>query len=142
MTTSGRPAKSRLALFAVLAIAVGCGEALPTVSGQLTLDGQPLSASDTVRVTIMFYPESDGAPAAALADHRGWYELATGATQGIAPGRYVAVVSAVDSSSGTDGTPQKRVITPEIYADPTRSGLVAEVKPGSNRFDFDLKSNP
>lgn len=131
-----------MAWLAALAVAVGCGGGLPTVSGKLTLDGQPLAASDTVRVTIMFYPESGGAPAAALVDSSGRYELATGATEGIAPGRYIAVVSAVDSSPSADGTPQKRVITPDMYADPTRSGLVAEVKPGSNRLDFDLKSKP
>lgn len=131
-------------LIALYASLPGCGESLPTVEGNLTLDGQPLAASDTVRVTIMFYPEGGGAPAAALADSSGHYELATGAKEGVAEGRYIAVVSATDSSpSPTAGeTPRKKVLTPAMYANPKQSGLVAEIKPGSNTIDFDLKSKP
>jgi hypothetical protein len=113
------------------------------VSGTLTLDGQPLAASDTVRVTIMFYPEGGGAPAAALADTNGRYELSTGGQMGIAQGRYVAVVSATDSSSdAAGGAPRKKIITPVKYADPKQSGLVADVKPGNNTIDFALESQP
>jgi hypothetical protein len=131
-------------LFLALGGFAGCGESLPTVSGNLTLDGRPLAASDTTRVTIMFYPEGGGAPAAALVDSNGHYQLATGAKEGVAVGRYVAVVSATDSapSGVAGGSPRKKVLTPAIYANPKQSGLVADVKPGSNTFDFDLKSKP
>lgn len=128
-------------LFA-LTVMLGCGNSLPTVSGRLTLDGQPLAASDTVRVTIMFYPEGGGAPAAALADSSGRYELATGGREGIAAGRYVAVISATESSPSTGGTAPKRVLTPAKYADPKQSGLQVKVMPGSNTFNFDLNSEP
>lgn len=126
-----------------IALSSGCGSGTPTVSGTLTLDGKPLAASDTVRVTLMFYPEGGGAPAAALADANGRYELSTGGQVGVAQGRYVAVVSAVETSGAAGGgAPQKKILTPAKYADPKQSGLVADVKPGNNTINFDLKSQP
>lgn len=128
----------------VMSVALtGCGNGLSSVSGDLTLDDQPLAGSDRVRATIMFYPESGGAPAAALADESGGYVLSTGAQDGLAPGNYLVIVSATESSppAVAGGTPSKRVLTPEKYANPKQSGLRAEVKPGRNTFNFDLKSD-
>jgi hypothetical protein len=90
----------------------------------------------------MFYPESGGAPAAAITDSQGRYQLATGAKVGLEPGNYAVVISATESTSseGNGDSPKKRVITPAKYADPKQSGFHAEVKPGSNTFDFDMRS--
>jgi hypothetical protein len=126
------------------AVLTGCGDGSASVSGRLTLDGQPLAGSNQVRATVMFYPESGGAPAAALADEQGRYRLATGARMGLAPGNYLVVISATESEPSTSeaDTPKKRVITPAKYADPKQSGFRAEVKPGNNTFDFDMQSKP
>ncbi len=124
------------------ALLTGCGGGPSSVSGNVTLDGQPLAGKDQTRVTIMFYPESGGAPAAALADEYGGYSLATGAQKGLAPGNYVVIIAATESTpAAAGGMPGKRMITPAKYADPKQSGFHAEVKPGRNTFDFDLKSS-
>jgi hypothetical protein len=130
--------------FALLPVVVlsGCSDGSANVSGRLTLDGQPLAGNNRVRATIMFYPESGGAPAAALADESGRFQLATGAKVGLAPGGYAVVVSATESGPAAPGSEsaKKRVITPARYADPKQSGFHADVKPGSNTFDFELNS--
>lgn len=137
LLASVRKPRFEIAFLALLTAALGCGNTLSSVSGTLTLDGKPLAASDTVHVTIMFYPEGGGAPASARVDSSGRYELATGAAEGIAEGRYVAIVSAIESAGGA-----AKSLTPEKYADPKQSGLAIEVRPGNNTFDFELKSKP
>jgi hypothetical protein len=89
----------------------------------------------------MFYPEGGGAPAAAVADDVGRYQLATGAQTGLAPGKYTVIIAATESAPmAKEGKTNKRVITPAEYMDPKKTKLRAEVQPGSNTFDFDLKS--
>jgi hypothetical protein len=131
------------ALLASLVL-TGCGGGTSSVSGKLTLDGEPLARTENVSVTIMFYPESgSGAPAAALADEAGGYVLSTGSQQGLAPGNYVVTLSATEFTppAVAGGMPGNRVLTPARYANPKQSGLRAEVKPGSNTFNFDLRSD-
>jgi len=134
----------RMAILAlVLVIVAGCGGSESSVSGSITLDGQPLATTDAVRVTIMFFPESGGAPAAARADESGQYSLSTGGQSGLAPGDYTVAISANDAGRPQNGeaAPAARATSPLHYANPKLSGLKAEVEPGSNTFDFDLKSS-
>lgn len=134
-------------LFPVLALGVvvaGCGSGLSSVSGNITLDGQPLAGGENVRITIMFYPASGrGAPAAAIADEDGGYFLSTGSKEGVVPGSYVVTLSAVEfiPSKTPGGMPAKKVLTPSRYANAKKSGLSADVKPGRNTFDFELHSD-
>jgi hypothetical protein len=135
----------QLCLAILLSITMsGCGNGLSSVSGRITLDGKPLAGSKSVRVMIMFYPESGtGAPAAAIADESGDYVVSTGSQSGLAPGNYVVTLSATEFTPAADprGMPTKRVLTPARYANPKESGLRAEVQPGRNTFDFKLHSS-
>jgi hypothetical protein len=132
--------KLRWGLLAVCVL-TGCGRAPASVSGKLTLDGKPLAGSNQMRVTIMFYPEAGGAPAGAVADEQGRYQLATGAQVGLAPGSYTVLVAATESApTAKEGMSKKRIVTPAEYMDAKKTKLRAEVQPGSNTFDFDLKS--
>jgi hypothetical protein len=125
----------------VVCVLPGCGGAPASVSGKLTLDGKPLAGSNQARVTIMFYPEAGGAPAGAVADEQGRYQLATGAQVGLAPGKYIVIVAATESTpTARADIPNKRIVTPIEYMDPKKTKLRAEVQPGSNTFDFDLTS--
>jgi hypothetical protein len=129
--------------FAALVLS-GCGNGLSSVSGNVTLDGKPLRGSESVRVTVMFYPASGrGAPAAAIADENGEYAVATGSKEGLAPGSYVVTLSAVEfiPSNVPGGMPGRKVLTPERYANAKESGLSADIKPGRNTFDFELSSD-
>src|SRR4051812_20217881 len=94
----------------LLFVLSGCSRAPASVSGKLTLDGKALAGSNQVRVTIMFYPEAGGAPAAAIADDQGRYQLATGAQVGLAPGKYTVIVAATESAPKAKGDmPNKRL---------------------------------
>jgi hypothetical protein len=143
MQRNGGYAAWRAGLLCLALIAcAGCGNGLSSVSGKLTLDGQPLARSEQVQVTIMFYPESGGgAPAAGMVDESGRYSLSTGRQDGIAPGDYLVALAAVEVKPSAPGRPpNKRVITPMRYTNPKQSELRAAVQPGSNTFDFELTS--
>jgi hypothetical protein len=115
---------------------VGCSDGRSTVSGTVTLDGQPLGRTETRNVTIMFMPESgSGTPASAMLDDSGYYVVATGAQSGLAPGKYIVTLAAIEASASG-----KRVVSPERYTNARESDLRADVEPGSNTFDFDLSS--
>jgi hypothetical protein len=96
-----------------------------------------LAKTESVQVTVMFFPESgNGVPAAAIADDSGRYELSSGAKSGLAPGKYVVTLAATESSAQG-----KRLVTPLRYSNPTQSDLRADVQPGGNIFDYDLSSS-
>jgi hypothetical protein len=106
------------------------------------MNGKPLARTENIHVTIMFFPESGGGtPASAVADESGRYALSTGAQTGLAPGKYVVTLAAIEARpTSNGGAPNKRVITPSRYANPKESDLRADVQPGRNAFDFDLNS--
>jgi len=132
-----RPTNLLVLLTSFAIICSGCSDGRSSVSGTVTLDGQPLTKTDQRTVTIMFTPESGGAAASALVDESGSFTLYTGAKAGLDPGKYVVTLAAVEAS-----TTGKRLVAPERYSDPTQSDLRAEVVPGSNEFDFDLTAKP
>jgi len=122
---------------------VGCSD-LAGVSGSITLDDRPLIGGRDQRVTVVFVPESgSGATAAALVDADGQYTLSTGTKSGVLPGNYLVAISAVEvlRSKDESAPPGGRRLTPRIYSDPRQSGFRAEVQPGNNTFNFDLRSN-
>ncbi len=135
--------ESGAAILLVVALATGCGGSASSVTGTVSLDGKPLVGSETVFVTVMFYPESSGAPAAARLDEGGRYSLSTGSQEGLPPGNYSVAISAREvTSPSASGSSGERRLAPRRFASPKTSGFKAEVKPGANTFDFDLKSDP
>lgn len=126
-----------------LLIVAGCGERSSTVTGRVTLDGRPLAGGTDVRAMIQFAPEKGGPTAVGTLDGNGEYQLSSGSNQGLPPGSYYVTVSASQLLRGPNpGDPASgRPITPRRYANAKESGLSADVKPGSNTFDFALVSN-
>lgn len=114
----------------------GCGSDGPErgiVTGKVTLDGEPLPDAD-----IVFQPE-DGSPSLGVTDERGRYDLMyTRDKRGAMLGEHVVQIttptSATDAQGNSVRVPQK--VPPEYNA---RSQLTREVKPGRNKFDFNLK---
>jgi hypothetical protein len=113
----------------------GCGNGLSQVSGQVTLDGQPVhGGKGDVRVTVQFQPaDGVGANAIGLADEEGNYKVATGSQIGIRPGDYFVTCSV--STLGRGGP----VADPK-YANAKTSGLRFTVQPGKNEFKIQLQS--
>ncbi len=123
---------------------IGCGSNLASVSGTVTLDGQPLAGSEKLRGTVQFSPESGGGTAAVgYLDQNGRYNLSTGSRVGALPGKYFVSVSATEiiPPQIPGEAPSGRLATPRRYADAKKSGFAAEVASGSNTFDFSLLSH-
>jgi hypothetical protein len=121
---------------------VGCGNGLASVSGTVTLDGEPIAGGSDVRGTVTFYrQDGTGTPAVGIIDSDGRYEMSTGSTDGVPPGEYAVAIAATRIIIPEPGaTPSGRPITPRYYANAKESGLRADVEPGGNTFDFQLES--
>jgi hypothetical protein len=133
-----------LLLILPLLAATGCGNGKSTVSGTVTLDGKPVEGSDEIYGTVTFYREGGGgAPAVGIIKEAGRYEVSTGATVGLEPGAYMVgiAVKKILPPATPDGLTRPQRLTPVKYARPEESGFRADVKPGSNTFDFAITSS-
>ena len=116
---------------------VGCGTDgdLAGVSGQVTLDGEPL-----VGASIEFIPTSNyGEPSSAVTDERGRYQLMrTFRQRGARPGEYLVVICTAGPTAGGTCTDEDATTerVPACYN--TQTELVQTVEPGKNKFDFEL----
>jgi hypothetical protein len=126
-----------------LSLLAGCGSDLAAVRGTVTMDGQPVIGGEQMYGTVSYYREGGGgAPAVAIIDSAGKYELRTGGQSGIEPGTYLVgiAIKKVTPSATPGGMPQAQLISPQRYASVTQSGLREVVEPGSNTIDFQLSS--
>jgi hypothetical protein len=141
MPKFGRSARRRLhGAVAVLGLAAlasvaGCAPAGATVSGTVTLDGAPLEDAN-----ISFVPKADGQKQA------GWAIIAGGkyaipASGGLGTGAFRVEIRASRATGEKSNDPTlistKEVVPPRYNS---RSELVADIKPGPNVVNFDLKS--
>lgn len=121
--------------FVLLVWLVGCGgPAHPDVgrvSGIVTLDGQPLPEA-----TVMFQP-TQGRASIATTDPAGKYSLLyLDGVPGALLGSHKVIIRT--EIPGEDGQPPiAKEKLPKKYHE--QSELTAEVKPGSNTFNFELK---
>jgi hypothetical protein len=141
---SNAPSCRLLAVSLVLFAAIGCREKPTTVSGKVTLDGQPLSNTPDTRGTVVFHPSSgQGTVATALLDPAGEFKLAVGSSMEIPPGNYNVTVSLSKSlPQGSEGQePNVESVAPRKYASARESGLTATVSPGENHIVFNLSTN-
>lgn len=129
---------SHLLFAALLCICTGCGSGTPddtpelgTVSGTVTMDGQPLA-----NVTVSFQP-ADGPASYGTTDASGNYELTyTSGLKGAVVGSHVVRIASV-----TEGPPEPgwKEPVPEKYN--AKSELTAQVASGDNpTTNFDLTS--
>jgi hypothetical protein len=114
----------------------GCGSGdleLGSVSGTVTLDDRPLAEA-----IVEFQPAS-GSPSEGVTDSAGKYQLRhTAKKKGALLGKHQVRITL---STRTDAQGQKVDVSQLLPARYNRnSELTAEVKPGSNKFDFPLKS--
>jgi hypothetical protein len=130
----------RLLAIVLISAAAGCSGSAATVTGTVTLDGQPLTKGD-----VSFHPDGAGAaPAYGQIDSSGRYTLSTGTEAGLAPGNYVAVVVATKDppqpydKTGAEIPPIP--ITPGKYGNVATSDLKVQVKPGKNDVPLALDS--
>jgi len=111
-----------------------------TVTGTVTLDGQPLSDG-----TITFVG-SNGASAGVGSIDNGSFTISkTGNAEGMDPGSYKVQVESWEVQPGEpqdDGTfAEGKTRIPEKYNKAADSGLTAEVTADGGSFTFDLKTS-
>lgn len=135
-----RVAANVFALWVVL-LALGCGNArradysslgLVAVAGTVQLDGAPLAGA-----TVVFENE-EGTFSEGITNDKGVYRLMYNSEQeGIVPGRKTVRITirsaAEDSDAGSETIPER-------YN--RRSEQVVKVSSSSNKFNFDLQSDP
>jgi hypothetical protein len=128
----------------VMLVFAGCQQRPTTVSGNVKLDGQPLTIASDARGTVVFQPDGGrGTMSTGVLDSTGHFSLATGSSLEVAPGMYYVTISVSQLLPKSDQEEQAaRLITPAKYASASESGLKADVAPGENHFSFDLISNP
>lgn len=127
-------AKTLLVFIALLLpAATGCEPDYPEtapVSGRVTLSNEPVSGGE-----IQFWPE-DGMMATGRIESDGSYRLTTfQPDDGAILGEHRVAIRA-EGPIGASGL----ITVPERYQNPETSGLVRQVKPGSNRIDFNLST--
>lgn len=128
----------------VMLVFAGCQQRPTTASGNVKLDGQPLTIASDARGTVIFQPDGGrGTMSTGVLDSSGHFSLATGSSLEVAPGKYYVTVSVSQLLPKSDQEEQAaRLITPAKYASAGESGLKANVVPGENHFSFDLMSDP
>lgn len=144
----GVRARPLLFVVALCATAIGacsgCSNGLASVSGKVTLDGEPIRGGEDVRATVYFNPDGSGGVAAVgLVDENGEYRLTTGSENGVPPGTYHVTFTAsklIRNAAG--GAPGGKRISPPRYAVASTSGLTYTVEPGNNTYDLVLSSAP
>ncbi len=138
--------RSSFTSFAICISAVllltGCGGIYDaTVSGVVTLDGNPLP-----RGTVSFNPEIPGPSSYGQIDSSGRYSVMTGREEGLPPGNYVLTVVSNEppTETGKNGGPPPagNPITPRWYRSPSTSGLQYTVEEGSNEINIELTTQP
>lgn len=118
---------------------IGCGGKAASVSGKVTLDGEPVT-----RGTVAFTPTAGGQRATGIIDENGAYELSTNREAGLDVGSYaVSVTSRERGQVGDGGGPPMpgKYLVPQKFSDANTSGLVFDVQRGSNTIDIPLTSS-
>lgn len=125
------------AMAIVAAAAAGCGGSPATVEGIVTLDGVALP-----NATVAFYPEPPGPVAYGVSNAEGSYRLKSGATkEGLQPGRYRVTVFVVPLVEGKGEPEAGPLLTPAVYASPSKTPLGHEVVLGRNVVPLELSSS-
>ena len=122
-------------------VGVGCGgssgPALGTVTGTVTMDGEPVPG-----VKIVFVPESKGSPSYGATDVYGRYRLLFNQNRaGAQLGSHHVILENVEPTTDDNGQPigsTPIIKIPEKYAQP--GVLSADVSKGRNKFDFTLEA--
>lgn len=126
-----------IAVLFLTAGAIGCGGLPASVSGVVTVDGQPVNKGK-----VTFIPVGQGQMAIGAIGDDGAYEVMTGREEGLGVGEYKVSVVAREMQVSEDGGPpmQGDYIVPKRYGLAETSGLQYTVESGHNEIDLELSS--
>jgi hypothetical protein len=129
--------------FSTVVCLVGCGEPTATVSGVVNIDGKPMAVADNVRGTVVFQPSTRQGPTLnGSIEDGGGFQLMAGSNRLVAPGVYLATVSATELLPANEeaAPPGGKRITPEKYAKSDESGLRFVINPGENNIVIEIET--
>lgn len=119
----------------VLLFAAGCGDDGPergNVTGKVTLDGEPLEGAD-----LEFQPK-EGSPSYGTTNDDGKYKLMyTRDKKGAMVGEHTVKITT--STTATDANGNEIRVPQRVPPEFSQQGVVREVEPGGNKFDFELR---
>jgi hypothetical protein len=136
MSQIGVPTRYRVLFPFLLLAAVGCSGKYGSVTGKVTLDGQPLAGA-----TVQFQPVQPGSPSFGVTDSSGNYELVYSRDiEGAEVGEHVVSITTAQSADPDAEPPQPEVPekVPEKYN--VKSELKVTVERGGGTHNFDLQS--
>lgn len=117
----------------------GCGDQMPTLTGNVTVDGQP--PPPELKGTISFEPVAGGAATAfSVVAADGSYQAMTGSTPGLAAGEYRVKMALPLGVPPPDNPTSIKFWAPLSYNNYETSGLTVTVEKGRNTKDFELSS--
>ena len=129
---------SSMILFCLLPFVCGCGGGvadqpeLAAVSGQVTLDGQPLP-----NVILTFKPVGEGRSSSGVSDEDGNYSLQyTANADGAMIAKHSVKVAMVEEDD-VDATVKTKAVS-KLPANATDGSMEKEVKAGSNTINIEL----
>jgi hypothetical protein len=123
-----------LLLLLSLVFCIGCGGDLGKVSGNVTLDGEPVE-----NALITFEPEAGGRMSYGLTDKSGNYTLVyTNEQDGAEIGKHRVIIEGKVDGDPDQGIESRREYIPAEYN--SQSTLTAEVTGGKQTHDFALES--
>lgn len=134
-----------MVLVMLLPLVTGCGNGLSSLTGTVTVDGQPAPAG----ISLILSPvDSGGSPSYATTDEKGRYEAAfTFQQKGIMPGRVRVQLMPGDGGSSSmpvikDGKPvaNSQNTRPQFPKEYYEEILIITVVEGSNTIDIPLST--
>ena len=134
--------KTGMFLVTVSLMLSGCGgnPKVATVSGVVTLDGEPID-----RASVLFQPQEGGRPSFAVTDEQGRYKLSYSRSQnGATIGSCVVKITKLsDSDEESGGSAGKAAPTSVKIPDRYRKEpLTVTVLPQHNTIDLELTTEP
>jgi hypothetical protein len=127
---------TRLLFLLSLSLLVGCAKGPSTVTGTVTLDGQPVTSG------AITFKDEGGLPVQGAVITGGSFQAQ------VPPGRYRleltgAKVTGTRTQKGFDGKDETIETTEELFPEKfnAKSELSQEIKPGPNPLKLDLRSN-
>ncbi len=125
------------AAYFVPVVLAGCDSGAARIAGKITVDGQPVDG-----VGLVFHPDFKGGTiATGRTDAAGYYKaMLSHSKQGVLVGKH-HITFQYDDDEDNENVTDAEIIIPSQYASSDTTPCTIEIRPGSNEFNYDIKSD-